>query len=173
LKATGVVRRIDDLGRVVIPKEVRRTLRIREGDPLEIFVDRDGEVILKKYAPVTSLEDNAKDYAASLFENLGQPVAIADGREIIAVAGLPKKEKGKDLNPVIEEASARGAPIVLTDVQLLSEGGTVFAQVAAAPVMKGEIQVGTIVVAAKDNLKDEALKAIEVAGRFLGKRMLR
>ena len=172
MKATGVVRRIDDLGRVVIPKEVRRTLRIREGDPLEIFVDRDGEVILKRYAPVTSLEDNAKEYAVSLYENLGQPVAIADTREIIALAGLPKKEKGKELNPAIEEAAARGEPSILSDVQLLNEGGPVFAQVAVAPVLKGEERVGTIVVAAKDTLKEEVLKAIEVAGRFLGKRML-
>ena len=63
MKATGIVRRIDDLGRVVIPKEIRRTLRIREGDPLEIFVDRDGEVILKKYSPISELGDFAKEYA--------------------------------------------------------------------------------------------------------------
>jgi AbrB family looped-hinge helix DNA binding protein len=68
MKATGIVRRIDDLGRVVIPKEIRRTLRIREGDPLEIFVDRDGEVILKKYSPIGELGDFAKEYAESLYE---------------------------------------------------------------------------------------------------------
>ena len=52
MKATGIVRRIDDLGRVVIPKEIRRTLRIREGDPLEIFTEREGSVILRKYSPI-------------------------------------------------------------------------------------------------------------------------
>ena len=52
MKATGIVRRIDDLGRIVVPKEIRRTLRIREGDPLEIFTDREGEIILKKYSPI-------------------------------------------------------------------------------------------------------------------------
>jgi len=72
MKATGIVRRIDDLGRVVIPKEIRRTLRIREGDPLEIFVDRDGEVILKKYSPIGELGDFAKEYADSLYEAVGQ-----------------------------------------------------------------------------------------------------
>ena len=78
MKATGIVRRIDDLGRVVIPKEIRRTLRIREGDPLEIFVDRDGEVILKKYSPISELGDFAKEYAEALFDSLGNPVLICD-----------------------------------------------------------------------------------------------
>jgi AbrB family transcriptional regulator, stage V sporulation protein T len=91
LKATGIVRRIDDLGRVVIPKEIRRTLRIREGDPLEIFVDRDGEVILKKYSPIAELGDFAQEYADSLYEAMGHIALIADRDTIIAVAVRPKK----------------------------------------------------------------------------------
>src|SRR5690606_11016659 len=87
MKATGIVRRIDDLGRVVIPKEIRRTLRIREGDPLEIFVDRDGEVILKKYSPIGELGDFAKEYAESLHESTGHITMICDRDTIIAVAG--------------------------------------------------------------------------------------
>ena len=66
MKATGIVRRIDDLGRVVIPKEIRRTLRIREGDPLEIFTDREGEVILKKYSPIGELSAFARQYAEKM-----------------------------------------------------------------------------------------------------------
>jgi len=77
LKATGIVRRIDELGRVVIPKEIRRTLRIREGDPLEIFTDREGEVILKKYSPIGELGDFAKEYAESLHLSLGHIAVIA------------------------------------------------------------------------------------------------
>ena len=92
MKATGIVRRIDDLGRVVIPKEIRRTLRIREGDPLEIFVDRDGEVILKKYSPIGELGDFAKEYAESLFESTGHITLISDRDTLIAVAGASKKE---------------------------------------------------------------------------------
>jgi AbrB family transcriptional regulator, stage V sporulation protein T len=87
MKATGIVRRIDDLGRVVIPKEIRRTLRIREGDPLEIFVDRDGEVILKKYSPISELGDFAKEYAEALYDSLGNPILICDRDTYIAVAG--------------------------------------------------------------------------------------
>ena len=92
MKATGIVRRIDDLGRVVIPKEIRRTLRIREGDPLEIFVDRDGEVILKKYSPIGELGDFAKEYAESLYESTGHITIISDRDTFIAVAGGSKKE---------------------------------------------------------------------------------
>src|SRR5690625_1604622 len=85
MKATGIVRRIDDLGRVVIPKEIRRTLRIREGDPLEIFVDREGEVILKKYSPISELGHFATEYAEALFDSLHEPVLICDRDEIIAL----------------------------------------------------------------------------------------
>ena len=83
MKATGIVRRIDDLGRVVIPKEIRRTLRIREGDPLEIFTDRDGEVILKKYSPMTDLSFFAQEYADSLYDATGCIAAIADDHEVV------------------------------------------------------------------------------------------
>lgn len=71
MKATGIVRRIDDLGRVVIPKEIRRTLRIREGDPLEIFTDREGEIILKKYSPIGEFGMPVKLYAESLSQTMG------------------------------------------------------------------------------------------------------
>ena len=87
MKATGIVRRIDDLGRIVVPKEIRRTLRIREGDPLEIFTDREGEIILKKYSPIGELGEFAKEYADSLYEATGHIAAISDRDQIIAVAG--------------------------------------------------------------------------------------
>ena len=104
MKATGIVRRIDDLGRVVIPKEIRRTLRIREGDPLEIFTDRDGEVILKKYSPISELGQFAKEYAETLYETLGTPALISDRDEMIAVSGLSKKDYlNRQLSPDLEE----------------------------------------------------------------------
>lgn len=92
MKATGIVRRIDDLGRVVIPKEIRRTLRIREGDPLEIFTDREGEIILKKYSPIGELSTFAKQYAESLAQTLGCLVGVCDMDQVIASAGNGKKE---------------------------------------------------------------------------------
>ena len=76
MKATGIVRRIDDLGRVVIPKEIRRTMRIREGDPLEIFTDRDGEVIFKKYSPIGELSDFAAQICDSLHRSTDAIAAV-------------------------------------------------------------------------------------------------
>ena len=104
MKATGIVRRIDDLGRVVIPKEIRRTLRIREGDPLEIFTDRDGEIILKKYSPIGELGAFAKEYAESLAKNAGHITCIVDKDQIIAVSGGTKKEfMEKHISSELEE----------------------------------------------------------------------
>ena len=91
LKPTGIVRRLDDLGRIVIPKEIRRTLRIREGDPLEIFTDRDGEIILKKYCPIGELGIFAKEYTDSLHQTTSHVVCLIDKDEIISVSGAPKK----------------------------------------------------------------------------------
>ena len=92
MKATGIVRRIDDLGRVVVPKEIRRTLRIREGDPLEIFTDKEGEIILKKYSPMGELGTFAQQYVDAVAATLGKTVAICDRDQIIAAYGSLKKE---------------------------------------------------------------------------------
>lgn len=92
MKATGIVRRIDELGRVVIPKEIRRTMRIREGDPLEIFTDREGEVIFKKYSPVEEMSEMAQNCASALHRVGGFPVVISDRDHVVAVAGLAKKD---------------------------------------------------------------------------------
>lgn len=91
MKATGIVRRIDDLGRVVVPKEIRRTLRIREGDPLEIFTDREGEIILKKYSPIGELSAFAKQYAESLSQVLECLVGICDMDQVVAAAEMERK----------------------------------------------------------------------------------
>ena len=92
MKATGVVRRIDDLGRVVIPKEIRKTLRIKEGDPLEIFTDKEGEVILKKYSPIGELSEFAAEYTETLAKTTGHIACITDRDTVIAVSGGSKKE---------------------------------------------------------------------------------
>lgn len=92
MKATGIVRRIDDLGRVVIPKEIRRSLRIREGEPLEIFTNEEGGVVFRKYSPVGEFGEFTAQYAEALHKTAGFPVAICDLDNVIAAAGVPKKE---------------------------------------------------------------------------------
>ena len=92
MKATGIVRRIDDLGRVVIPKEIRRTMRIREGEPLEIYTNPDGEVIFKKYSPINELSDGALQAAEVIAKLGGAPAVIFDKDHVVAVSGVSKKE---------------------------------------------------------------------------------
>ncbi len=111
MKATGIVRRIDDLGRVVIPKEIRRTMRIREGDPLEIFTKTDGEVIFKKYSPVGELTADTKQYADVLFRTTGLGCVICDRDHVVAASGAQKKElMGKRISPMLESYMERRAP---------------------------------------------------------------
>lgn len=103
MKATGIVRRIDDLGRVVIPKEIRRTMRIREGDPLEIFTDRDGEVIFKKYSPIGELSDFAAQICDSLHRSTDAVAAVCDRDSVIAVSGASKRDfLEKRVSPSLE-----------------------------------------------------------------------
>ena len=103
MRATGIVRRIDELGRVVIPKEIRRTLRIREGDPLEIFTDHDGEVVLKKYSPIGEIAAIARDYTDSLHRTLGHVALISDRDAIVSSAGAAKREYAeKALSPEMD-----------------------------------------------------------------------
>ena len=104
MKATGIVRRIDDLGRVVIPKEIRRTMRIREGDPLEIFTEKDGELIFKKYSPIGELADYAGELCDSLRKATDAIPAICDRDALIAVSGAPRRELlDKPVSPQLSE----------------------------------------------------------------------
>ena len=108
MKATGIVRRIDDLGRVVIPKEIRRTLRIREGDPLEIFTDREGEIILKKYSQLETIENVSVDYVEAFNSIIKHNIIVTDRDKVIAVSGpLKKKYLGKEVNEFTERSIER------------------------------------------------------------------
>jgi len=178
MKATGIVRRIDDLGRVVIPKEIRRTLRIREGDPLEIFVDRDGEVILKKYSPIGELGDFAKEYAESLFESTNHTTLITDRDNIIAVAGGSKKEYlDKSIGSLVEECMENRKTSIETNsgtYEIGRDNQETISSFVVAPIVAGGDPIGTVVMLSKDeNTKMSILetKMAETAAAFLGKQM--
>jgi len=185
LKATGIVRRIDDLGRVVIPKEIRRTLRIREGDTLEIFVDREGEVILKKYSPIGELGDFAKEYADSLHETIGHISMIADRDVIIALAGANKREfLGKSIGKAVERALEERTTLMMNDIEnsddenlhvIMSEDReyTVKSQVIAPIITQGD-PIGAVIIVTKEpgvKLGDMEVKLAETAAGFLAKQM--
>jgi len=103
MKATGIVRRIDDLGRIVIPKEIRRTLHIRESDPIEIFTDREGQIMLRKYSPIGEMSTFAKQYAESLAKASGHVALITDRDQVIAAAGGGKSLLGKEVSRSLED----------------------------------------------------------------------
>lgn len=176
MKATGIVRRIDDLGRVVIPKEIRRTLRIREGDPLEIFTDRDGEVILKKYSPISELGHFATEYAETLYETLGTPALISDRDEMIAVAGLSKKDYiNRQLSPAAEEV-LQGRKIVTEKLEKSIEWvpGQVeqVKSYCIAPIIAAGDTIGAVYLLSKVHFIGEPeQKAAETAAHFLAKQM--
>lgn len=179
MKATGIVRRIDDLGRVVIPKEIRRTLRIREGDPLEIFTDREGEIILKKYSPIGELGDFAKQYADSLAQTTGHIVCIADRDQIIAVAGGGKKDLiskpvSKDLEEVMNERSNVLADGNSKDYCSVTENDEPYSCQVISPIICEGDAVGAVIILSKENKQDfgevESKLAASAAG-FLGKQM--
>ncbi|AGK99757.1 stage V sporulation protein T [Desulfoscipio gibsoniae] len=184
MKATGIVRRIDDLGRVVIPKEIRRTLRIREGDPLEIFVDREGEVILKKYSPIGELGDFAKEYADSLHEALGHISLIADRDAIIAVSGAPKKEfLNKPISNAIEKVMEERKAVVINnpgidphyvDCMIIEDGECKYTAEVVAPIISEGDPIGAVILASREpnvNMGELELKLAETAAGFLAKQM--
>lgn len=178
MKATGIVRRIDDLGRVVIPKEIRRTLRIREGDPLEIFVDRDGEVILKKYSPISELGDFAQEYADSLYESTNHTTIISDRDQTIAVAGGSKKEYlEKRIGSVPEEAMENRRVLVETEAgnyDLCHDLRETIHSYVVAPIIAGGDPIGTIMMFSQDSgvkMGQTEIKLAETAAGFLAKQM--
>ncbi|HEY8342681.1 MAG TPA: stage V sporulation protein T [Calditerricola sp.] len=178
MKATGIVRRIDDLGRVVIPKEIRRTLRIREGDPLEIFVDRDGEVILKKYSPIGELGDFAKEYAESLYDSVKHIALIADRDNIIAVAGGSKKEfMDKPVGSIIERSMEERRTILETtpgQYELIRDAEDTYSSFVIAPIVAGGDPIGAVILVSKDEgvkMGELEVKLCETAAGFLGKQM--
>ena len=180
MKATGIVRRIDDLGRVVIPKEIRRTLRIREADPLEIFTDREGEIILKKYSPIGELGSFAKEYAEALASASGHCVYITDRDQVIAAAGGIKKEAvGSPVTGELEEVMNEREHI-LTDAQSRNyvhitnddiENG--MPQVISPILCEGDV-IGSVILRSKDSSRKmgetEQVLAKCAAG-FMGRQM--
>lgn len=180
MKATGIVRRIDDLGRVVIPKEIRRTLRIREGDPLEIFTDREGEVILKKYSPMGEMAEFAKQYAESLSTALGNTICVTDHDQIIAASGGGKKELqdkyiSRQLEQVLQERGQTSARFGERKyVKLTEEPMEAYSSQIITPILcEGDV-IGSVIILEKEKNKrmGEAEQKMAVcAADFLGKQM--
>lgn len=178
MKATGIVRRIDDLGRVVIPKEIRRTLRIRESDPLEIFTDREGEIILKKYSPIGELSSFAKEYAEALAQASGCIACITDRDQVIAAAGSGSREyTDKKLHKELEEVLAERKKLCITERNFLKitedDKMEYSAQVIYTITCAGD-SVGSVLILNKNSehkFTEAEQKLAQAASGFLGKQM--
>ena len=182
MKATGVVRRIDDLGRIVIPKEIRKVLRIKEGDPIEIFTGREGEVILKKYSPIGELSEFATTYAETLAKTTGHIACITDKDNVIAVAGASKKEFleqdiSKELEELLDErevyTSNKNNDISLPITKNDNRERKFNAQVIYPIISQGDV-IGSVVLISKDEKKkmtDTEEKVAQSAAGFLSGQM--
>lgn len=185
MKATGIVRRIDDLGRVVIPKEIRRTMRIKEGDPLEIFVDREGDVILKKYSPITALSDFAREYAEALSHTLQTTILITDRDEIIAVSGGSRKEYlHRHIGSMVETIMEERRTLLMNRVydEINSDDYSLVADeihndlscFCIAPIIPGGDVVGSVIICSKERnatMGETEQKLAETAAGFLAKQL--
>lgn len=178
MKATGIVRRIDDLGRVVIPKEIRRTMRIREGDPLEIYTSNDGEVIFKKYSPINELSGGAAQ-AAEVIHKLGNaPVVVFDRDHVVAVAGVAKKEfSERRVSQGLEDILENRKNYLYTsvdDTKLIPVEGINRNALAVSPIISSGDVTGA--VAFLSNETDETVTSqqeilVQTAAMFLGKQI--
>ena len=161
MKATGIVRRIDDLGRVVVPKEIRKVLRIREGDPLEIYTGTSGEVILKKYSPISELGQIAEGFVETASSILGMPVLVSDTDRFVAVSGIKQKdyinkETDEDLDSIIQHKNKyeNNSKVVI-------------------PILTNGDPIGSVTIIPPEGkqLTDVEVKTAELGAGFLAKQM--
>ena len=180
MKATGIVRRIDDLGRVVIPKEIRRTLRLHEGVPMEIFTDREGEIILKKYSPMAEMSMFARQYAEALAQTSGRGVIITDRDQVIAAAGTGFRDTvGKSISKDLEQIIAN------RENRLSAKGDREYAQVLRDEEDECEQEVICVIISEGDAIGSVIMleknprnkigvleqKLSQTAAGFLGRQM--
>ncbi len=180
MKATGIIRKIDDLGRIVVPREIRKGLKIREGTPLEIYVDKDGEIILKKYAPMGNIIDIATNYAETIAITTGYAVCITDNETIIAVSGTSKKEYlDKEINEniinIMEERSMwstkNNKPLSITKA---NDNSDKYILQIICPIISDADAIGSVILFSTDfkkTLSEVGYKIVQSAATFLGKQM--
>ena len=180
MKATGIVRRIDDLGRVVIPKEIRKTMRINEGSPMEIFTDRQGEIILKKYSPIGEMSLFAKEYAEVLAQTTGMLACITDRDQVVAASGQGSKElTGKSITRELESLitgregkcfrPGEKNKILISESQKELVGSEII-----QPVLAGGDGIGSVILISKDQnnrFGDSERMLVQTAAGFLGRQM--
>ena len=178
MKATGIVRRVDDLGRIVIPKEIRRTLKIREGDPLEIYTEKDGGVIFRKYSPMGDLQELAAQICESIGSNTGRIAAVSDRDAIIALSGAPKRElmdkpNSPELGRLMEQRKHYRHNPGDTPVKVSDSSEKYHLGVASPILCQGDL-MGCVMLLMDENtgpMAESDQKLAQTVAGFLGKQM--
>ncbi len=172
MKSTGVVRRIDDLGRVVIPKEIRKTLRIRDGESVEIFLDSDN-IVLKKYSPFSNLDSFYRAYVDSVYPAINGNIMIIDRDKFVAIAGELKKEYlNETISSYLDEIIQSRNVLTCYDFEEinLTSNKKEIASYVIAPIIVGGDAVGAVIILSKDKRVDDFVeKTVTIAAKFLGK----
>lgn len=175
MKATGIVRRIDELGRIVIPKEIRKTLRLREGENLEIYTDQDDKIILKKYSLMNKLEDFSQVFTDSIYAFLKHNIIITDTDEIIAVSGDLKKElMGKEISDELEDHIVRRDSMLESfqkDIQIINDDAYNGSYTMSTIVANGDAVGLVLIFSEQERLTESDKKIVEIAANFLSKHL--
>jgi len=178
MKATGIVRKIDDLGRVVIPKEIRKTMKIKVGDPLEIYTDHEGEVIFKKYSPIEELAETATQYAEAVNKTYGISIIIVDRDIAVACSGVSKKEVlehkiSSEIEEIIDTSQLytwRNGEKKITVIDSQEK----YSAKVIAPIFSESDIIGAAAIVEADTLSEPTeteIKIIQTAATFLGKQL--
>ena len=178
MKATGIVRRVDDLGRIVIPKEIRRTLKIREGDPLEIYTEKDGGVIFRKYSPMGDLQEFAAQMCEAIGANTGCIAAVSDRDSIIALHGAPKRElmdkpNSPELDDLMEKRKNYRFQPGDAPIRASRDNDKYYLGVAAPILSQGDL-MGCVMLLMGENgqpMQESDQKLAQTVAGFLGKQM--
>ncbi len=177
MKATGIVRRIDDLGRVVIPKEIRRTMRIREGDPLEIYTSSDGEVIFKKYSAIGEMSENATQVADIMHKLAGCPVVVSDRDHVVAASGVTKREfNERRVSPELEDLMESRRQFFAEDAdrKFYAVEGIDHPALACMPILSAGDVAGAVTFLSgggRQTVSELQKSLVNAAAQFLGRQM--
>jgi AbrB family transcriptional regulator (stage V sporulation protein T) len=179
MKATGIIRRIDELGRIVIPKEIRKSLRMREGTPIEIFMGENEQIVLKKYSPLNELKDFSKEAVEAIFASLEHPTLLVDKDEVLHVAGVRKTEYiNKTIGLEVEKIIANRKPTLLNKKEnasmcaLIKDDQNEYSAQLIVPIHASGDTYGAIILFEKDENAEFTIadgKAVSLLANFLAK----
>lgn len=172
MKSTGVVRRIDDLGRIVIPKEIRKNMRIKDGESVEIYLESDN-IVLKKYSPLGNITEFYRSYVNSIYEAINENIMIVDRDTIVAVAGnLKKKYLNKNISPTIDNIIEQRESILeknIKDIYFIEDKKETASYAISPIIVSGDAVGAVIIFSTENNLTEFELKTVSIAAKFLGK----